>query len=1063
MNHKRLFLSLFFSIVAVLVFSPFALGQIAAGTIFGNAKDSSGAVLPGVSITVTNQATGLTRTTTTSSSGDYVVPQLLPGTYEITASKTGFQTNTESGLALTVAAREAANFTLSVGAVTQQVSVQASGVHLETGSSSLGQVINGRAITNLPLNGRDFVQLTALGAGATPVINASRQDEGSNHAHEIISVNISGGRGNWNSWLVDGVETKQNWFNTPSTLPSVDTIQEFRVMSSNSSAEYGGAQSIINVITKSGGNQFHGVAYEFLRNDLLDALNYFDKKKPPYRQNQFGGTLGGPIIHNRTFFFFGYEGLRTRQGNTIIATVPNPQQLKGNFSGLSKPIIDPQTGTAFPDNMIPQDRFSKVATNFISYIPAPNNSGAKNLIVSPSLTNDYDQYMGRVDYSFSSTDQMFGRYLFQNFTTLNPGYAPLYGNSSPFSGQNFTLQETHTWGGNSVNSFKLAFNRGILFTRDDTSSDDLATKLGLTGIGYPHSLPSFSISGYSAMGGAGTVAQGGVANRYQVSDTLSLVRGKHDIATGVDFRHRAFQNVSPLDGNGAFSFDGRFTNNALADFLLGLPAAADAENSTDIANLRSWEWGVFFQDNYKATQNLTLNMGLRWDYFGPWGEIDGKEGVFDPTFPGGRFLIRRNPADFGITFDPILAPRFVVGGVGPGIVEPRYDDLAPRVGFAFQASPHTAIRGAYGIFYVEPNGNEQSAKQKMPPFSVTRSYTGTPSAPVSMDGLFPSGAFLTGILSPQGGLDRYAKTPQVQQWNLSIQRQLGNLLVEAAYLGTVGRHLDSRVNVNQAVPAPGQVLPVQPRRPFPIFGDILKREFQDISSYNGLQMKAQEAAWHGFTFLAAYTYSKSLDTQSRVGATEHQDSRNLHADYGPSSYNIEHVFNFSYSYALPFGKGGTVLSDRTGVASKVISGWQINGITTLLSGLPFNATEPATLQNVGGFAAPRLNCVGNWHSSDPSPNAWFNPAAFVLPSFGAFGNCSRNDIVGPGTVNFDFSAFKTTHLTKRTTLQFRAEFFNVFNHPNFDLPDANIKSPTYNSILSARSPREIQFALKLLF
>ncbi|MGH2508531.1 MAG: TonB-dependent receptor domain-containing protein, partial [Ktedonobacteraceae bacterium] len=757
-----------------------------------------------------------------------------------------------------------------------------------------------------PLNGRDFVQLTSLGVGTTPVIN-SRQDEGSARVKgETIGVNVSGGRGAWTSWLLDGVETKQSWYNTPSILPSVDSIQEFKVMTTDAPAQFGDAQAFVNVVTKSGTNNFHGDAYEFLRNNHLDARNFFDHTTPPYKQNQFGGTIGGPVIHNQLFFFFGYEGLRTRQGGTIIATVPQPEQLAGNFSDLSTPIIDPQTLQPFPGNNVPKVRFSKVASNFESYIPAPDGPGLKqNLVVAPSHDNDYNEYLGRMDYNLSSKDLLFGRYIFQNYHTTTPSFAPLFGTLQPFSGQNFTIQETHTFGPTVVNSFKAAFNRGILLQEAETAagSQNFAEQLGLSGIGLPHTLSAFDITGFSGMGGY-SQEQGGTSNSYQYSDDLTLMEGKHEISTGVEARFRQFQNVSWLDGNGSFSFDGRFTTNPLADFLLGLPASATAETGQDIANLRSKEWGAYIEDDYKATNRLTLNLGLRWEFIGPWSELNNKEGVFDSTFPGGRFLIGRQPSDFGITFAPELASRFVVGGITPGIVAPRYNDWAPRAGLAYQILHNTVLRMGYGIFYVEPNGNEQSAKQKIPPFSVTRTLTGTPSDPVFMDDLFPAGAFLSGILSPQGGLNPHAKTIHVQQWSFSIQQKVHKTFVQLAYVGTAGTHLDSRVNLNQAVPStPGEITPVQARRPYPLFGDIVTREFRDRSHYDALEVKVQQPPWHGLSFISSYTYSKAMDTQSRLGATEHQDMYDLDADMGLSAFDMRNVFNFSYSYELPFGQG----------------------------------------------------------------------------------------------------------------------------------------------------------------
>lgn len=1051
----------FIFVVSFCLSQP-ALGQIATGTIFGNVKDSSGAVIPGASIILTNESTGVTRKAVTSGTGDYVVAQLPPGTYSVTASHPGFQAKTVSGVVLTVTARTPVDFALSLGAVTQQVTVKASVTQLETGSSSLGQIIDEKRVTNLPLNGRSFVQLAALGTGATPVIS-SRQDEGSALAAKTLSLNISGSRGNWNSWLVDGVETKQDWFNTPSILLSVDAIQEFKVMQSNSSAEYGGASATINVVTKSGTNQFHGTGYEFLRNNHLDARNFFDESRPQFKQNQLGGGVGGPIIRDRAFFFFNYEGLRTRKGNTLIATVPDPTQLGGNFSSSSKPLMDPKTGKPFPGNVMPLDRFSGVSKNFLSFIPPPNRSlAAKNLVVVPTTQTDFNQYAGRVDYVVSNKDSIFGRYLFQDWTRTNPGFAPLFGFSLPLSGQNFTVQQTHTFGPTFINTFRAAYNRAILFNSFEKSGEDLSAKLGLSGISS-RGLPGFSITGFSFLGG-GALDQGAFTNSYELSDTLTLVKGKHEIAAGFDVRFRQFQKVSDLFANGSFSFDGRFTGNSLADFLLGLPALAQGQSGRSIVNLRSKAYGGYLQDDYKVSPRLTLNLGIRYDYEQPWSEIDNKEGVFDTAFPGGRLIVSRNPADFGLTVAPDLKDRFVIGGLRRGEADPDFNNFSPHIGLASSVLPNTVLRAAYGIFYVEPNGNEQAAKQQMPPFQITRVFFGTPATPVSLDDLFPSGAILTGILSPQGGLVIHHRTPYVQQWSFSIQHKLRSALFEVAYSGATGMKLDSRVNINQAVPSPpGQVTPVQPRRPFPLWGDILTRFFRDRSNYNAFELKVQQSTSRGFSFLASYTVSKSIDSQSRLGATEHQDSRNLDADRGLSAFDVRQNFTLSYTFELPFGRGKHFLGNASRATGLLVNGWEVNGITTFLAGIPFNPTAPPSGANVGGFTALRANRLGSGFLSRRTPEKWFDTSAFALPPFGTFGNSGRDVLIGPGTSNFDFSLFKNTRLGERLTVQFRTEFFDLFNRPNFNLPVDDITNPNFGKILSARDPREIQFALKFIF
>ena len=1037
-----------------------ASAQIPTGTIFGQVTDSSNAAVPRTNITATNDATAQVRATTADNNGNFVLPQLAPGSYSISASSTGFSSEVKKGVTVDVNARIEVNLQLHVGSLAQQTTVAAAAVQVETGSSSLDQSISAKQVSDLPLLGRNFVQLASLSAGATPVI-FNQQDEGSSNASKPLSVNIAGGRGNWNSWLIDGVEVKNPWFNDPSVQPSVDAIEEFKVMRGTFSAEYGNATAVINIVTKSGSNKFHGTGFEFLRNDVLDARNFFSPQKGVYRYNQFGGNLAGPIIRNRTFFFGYYEGLRSRQQNPIIATLPSTAQLSGDFSNLPKKVLDPLTNLPFPGNVIPPSRFSSVTQNMNAFIPAPNAANGQ-VITSPSAQDDFDQAGGRVDQIISDNDQVFVRYMFSNEQRFSPGYAPLRGTTGPYSGQNVVLSENHVFNSTSVNSIKLAYNRGILASRYEESTDKISATLGIAGISS-YALPAVLVSGFSQLG-ASSNDQGATTNSYQFGDSLSLVRGRHDITLGVSTSDRRFQKLSNLNANGSFAFDGRYTGNALADYLLGTLATAQDQVGQSVANLQSWTYSLFVEDNFRLSNRLTFNLGLRYDYQQPWAEGDHKEGYFDTGYPGGRLLVGRNPTDFGITLAPSLAGRIVQAAVSPGIIHPDRNNFAPRIGLAYTLTKNTVVRAGYGIFYVDPNANEVAGNFQMPPFQVSQTFSGSPRNPLNWDSLFPGGSTLSGILAPQGGLPLHGATPYVQQRTFSVQHNLKGVLLELGYEGNQAVHLDSRVDINQAfLSTPGAVVDVQTRRPFPLWGDILARQFRDLSNYNSFQAKAERSLSSGFSFLTSYTFSKAIDTQSRVGSTEHQDSFDLNNDRGPAAFDMRQNLIVNLGYDLPLGRGRKYLSNTNHALDALAGGWHANLIASFLSGLPVNPSAPASIANVGVYTAERADCIANWQLPHPGPAAFFNIAAFATPVFGTFGTCGRDIITGPGTQEIDLSVVKSFPITESIRLQVRGEVFNLFNRANFSQPDANVTDATFGQILSARSPRDIQLSMRLSF
>lgn len=1074
--------------IAYTLASLLLYGQIVTGSIVGRAFDPSGAIVPNVKVTLLNVNTQLTRTAVTNAAGSFSFPDLAPGRYNIIATAAGFKQVELRGITLEVAHTVNEDLHFALGASNQIVTVQAAAVAVESQTSSVSQVINTRQIVNLPLNGRNFMQLGLLASGVVPAYETRSATITAQSGRSNMAFHVSGSRGDTDSFLIDGVETRNMWFNSPSILLSPDAIQEFSMQKNMFAVQYGDGSEVINMVTKSGTNTFHGSVYEFLRNDAFDSANFFDnyfnRPKFPLRQNQFGASAGGPVLKNKLFFFGNYEGFRFRQANTLNALVPAPAQLAGDLSGLPSKkkdpatgalaLINPFTGQPFPGNQIPSSMISSVVKGFEQYIPAPNtNLPGINLVVNPTTQRTDNQFTERTDYNISEKDSLFGRYIYYNSSLLRPGIAPLYGNVFPYGGQNFALEETHIFSPTLLNVFKFGFNRSRVFNSWQNTSSSIVQALGiknLTQVPAEFGLPNFGIAGFSGLGGTG-VNQGGLENLFQYTDEVTWSRGRHELMFGADIRRIQFQQRLGLNNNGTFTFDGRYTGNPLGDFLLGTLASATAQQGLAIANWRTTSSAFYAEDNFKATRRLTLNLGLRYEYNSPPYELNGKEGFFDVAT---KRLVVRTPS----STLPIQLPSSVLSdqpNYQPGIWSPDYlVGLEPRVGFAYTVAANTVLRGGYGIFSEMTQGNELQGKMNFPPLVITQTINGsldTPNELLDRDA-FPSISQLTlGTLAPFS-VDPSDRPSYVQQWNMDLQHTFHNsYLFEVAYVGSKGTHLAERIPLNQAfLPNPSNPTPIQQRVPYPGWGEILSFNFGETSDYNGLQSRLQKRFSNGSSLLASYTWSHSLDTASRGSAgTWHQNNYDREADYGNSDFQANNVFTLGYTYQLPFGPGQRFMNGSTGIAGKLVEGWEANGITTFMTGNYENVTAPGTIADVGPWITLRADETPGCKNNGNLPRGqrtileYFNTGCFVAPGFGTFGNAGRNIVETPGLNNWDLSLFKTTPINERARLEFRAEFFNVWNHAQFGVPNMNVTSPTFGRVLSARDPREIQFALKLLW
>ena len=1070
--------------LACATFANAALAQIVSGAIVGTAVDSSGAVAPKVEISVTSEQTGNARTTTTDSSGYFALPQLSPGLYRLTAVAAGFKKYEVSGITLLVDETVRVDVRLEVGAINQEIQVTAATAQVESETSSLGQVIDRERIVELPLNGRNFMQLANISAGVVPAYNARSATITNQSGRADLAVHVSGGRGDSNSFLIDGVETRSSWFNSPSVLLSVDAVQEFKIEKNLFSAEYGQGSGLVSLVSKSGGNDLHGSAYEFLRNDHLDAANYFDNyfatQKAPFRQNQYGITAGGALIKNKLFFFGNWEGLRSRRSNTLTALVPTSEQLAGDLSGLTSTkragtnapaIIDPLSSLPFPGNRIPSDRISSATKKFSKYTPVPNaNIGGRNFVTTKSTNRDDDQWGIRIDYQISRADSLLGRYTDFDSTLFRPGVTVLSGSVFPYAGRNAIFEETHIFTPRVLNVFKFGYNHSKVFNTWEITPTSLANEIGLKIRQVPeeYGLPGVGLSGGFTVGGGSGINQGGFDNLAQFSDTLSWVRGKHDLRFGADIRIIRFDERLGLSNNGAFTFDGRYTGSPVGDYLLGFPSAMSAQIGLGVGRWRSKSLNFFAADDVKVTPKLTLNLGLRYEYDQPFTERDHHEGYFDTSLD--KFVVGISKDQSPIKRD---IPQILFNPkLQPGVWFPDRNNFAPRVGFAYRLTSSTAIRGGYGIFYSKTQGNELQFKINAPPLVFAASLTGDINRPnISWDrDAFPDPAspdFPLGTLAPFS-VDPRDRTPYLQQWNWSVEQSLaGSLLLELAYAGSKGTKLTERVNINQAtLPVPGASTPIALRRPFPDFGDILSANWQENSIYNGLQARLEKRFSGGLSFLAGYTWSHAIDTASRgSGGSWHQNARRLRDDRGSADFDVRQRFTFSYVYQLPFGRGKRFVSNAGGVADRLLGGWAINGITTFMTGNYFSATVSGDRANVGGFPFQRANrsCDGNLSRGNRTIDRYFDTSCFTTTPLGAFGNSGRNILEIPGINNWDVSFVKDTVIRERARLQFRAEFFNLFNHAQFGQPELSVDSRFFGQIRSARDGRISQLAMKLLW
>ncbi|MEN3326060.1 MAG: hypothetical protein V7638_867 [Acidobacteriota bacterium] len=1051
-----------FRTLCLIVLSLLLPASLAAQThrasVRGTIYDPAHAAIPGASVSVTRLETGEVRTTTANRDGEYAITSLPAGKYELKIEVTSFESFIQK-IELLVNQERRFDIDLRLSGPAIDYEVLGEPVPLKKDSASLGTVIENRQITGLPLDGRNFYELSLLVPGAVPPAQGS-----AGSARGDFAFSVNGAREDANNFLLDGVYNVDPKLNTFGVRPSVDAIREFEMLTSTYDASFGrnpGAQ--VNVILNSGSNDFHGSLFEFHRNAALDARNFFapaSEPKPKYIRNQFGGSVGGPIKHDRTFFFADYEGTRSREGITRITNVPTAEERVGNFSHSVFGVpTNPFTGMPFDNGVIPDFFQNPVGRAIAALYPLPNhNVPFQNFVSSPVLRDDNDSFDVRVDHRLTDRADLTFRYsfgdrdLFEPFTGSSFSVVPGFGDTVKRRSQNGMGALTLVLTPRLVNESRVAFSRVAAAVTQEASV--LNSEVGLPTISPRErdlGLSFITVTGFSPLGDEGNNPQDSVTNVYQFLNNSSYVHGNHLFKFGADLRFSQQNAFRDVESRGRLQFSPFFqlTGNALGDLLLGFPLLTSVARVDNPQKIRTESYNFFINDSYRLTPRLTLNAGLRYEYNSPPVDADDRATIYD--------VVTRSLVPVG------------TNGVPRSGFDADKNNFAPRVGFAWSFDEKTVLRGGYGIYYDQSPLSPAEALYFNSPFFDNNIFFSLPGLPLTLNDPFPS--FFPFLLPDSAlAIQRDLRTGYMQHWNFNIERQIfSGSVLEVAYVGSKGTKLLTARDINQPQPSvlpPG--LPFVPR-PDARFDDIDLLESRANSNYNAMQVRYQQRLTRGFSALASYTWSKSIDDASNFFTSAGdpnfpQNSNNVAAERGLSNFDVRHRLSLSYSYALPFKKPGD------GLVANLVNGWETFGIVTLQSGRPFTVALLSEIDNSGtgrsilGFGAnDRPNVVGNGELQSPTTGQWFNTAAFAFPAPGTFGNAGRNILEGPGYQNVNMSILKNTRFSERVNLQFRAEAFNLFNHPNFNLPDNFLGSPTFGRITSARDPRHIQFGLKLLF
>lgn len=1067
----------------------FVLALTAGTTVFaqnaqvtGRVTDQTGAIVPGAAVSATNQQTGLSRDAVTNAEGYFTILYLPPGAYKIVVKKDGFKSLERPDVVFNVDQRARLDFALEAGAVTDAVTITSEAPLLNRETPAVGTVVENKLVETLPLNGRSYTQLVTLIPGSVANPNSRAKD----------AVQLNGQRLSQTTYLIDGMDNNNPigfegavTGSSQAVLPSIDAIQEFRVEGSNYSAEYGRSSGgVVNVAIKSGANKLHGTLFEFFRNDALDATDFFANrsglKKGPFRFNQFGGTLGGPIIENKLFVFGSYQGTISRQKRTVITTVPTAQMKQGIFPF---PVYDPLTFSTttftrqpFANNTIPQQRWDSVGAKLAALYPDPNLPGLANNYAGQIGRNiDNHQIDTRTDYAIGSKNTIFGRYSYTNNYDLEGSLfaGPGYGGNVILADQPSENPKT-SWsvagGYNRVFSSSLANELRLGYNHVGTDSTapgktSLYSQFGIKGV--PNSdkilgLPFFIVRGYSFLGDRLFAPIPFAGSTTHLADNVTWTQGAHSIRFGGEYRRQTLFNDSSLPGavisRGLYIFAGLYTGpalgagNSFADLLLGQTFVTQLGSASSPGDLRSYNYGFYINDVWKATPKLTLNLGLRYEFQSPWWEAQQRAANFDLN-PGSP------------TYGTIVLAK--AGSIRDrSFVNPDLNNFGPRVGLAYQLNDKTVVRTGFGIFYGGLGARAGAYGPGNPPFSVGGA-TNTAGIACLILSCAPLQAGLPANILSQTGTPTYGYFPadrptqETYQWNLSVQRQLpGNIAVTAGYVGSGTIHITGQRNINQ--PPIGSTV-----RPFPAIGNITSDESYAHATYHSMQIKAERRFTNGFSLLSSWTWSHALDglTSSEDFTLDvvPQDSYNLSLEKASASFDIRHRWVTSAIFDLPVGRKDGFLGGNA--ATRAISGgWQLGAILNVQTGLPFTPTTTAAAPLGSLLLRPNLLREPNLSGSQRTVDRWFDTSAFAQPAANTIGTAGRNILRAPGLTNLDFLLSRSFRITEGSRLDFRAEFFNALNKTHLGAPNAQLGAPAVGTITTLLAPpRQIQFGLKFVF
>jgi len=1047
--------------VLVALSAPAGAQESASSAIVGVVTDATQATLPGATVTVTQVGTSAQRVVVTDNEGRFSVPGLRPATYSVKVELAGFASAEIKELTLRNGETVRPALTLGLSNVAEQITVTGETPLLQTQSASVGQVISEKMIEDLPLNGRGVLSLTALSAGVTPQAFNRGTQFGAAGSSRNQYVTVEGGRDSSTNYAIDGVYVRSLRFNNLSLNPPLDAVQEVSLLRNSFSTEYGQGQAVVSIVTKSGTNRFSGSAYEFARNDRFDAKNYFAATKTPYERNQYGFTSGGPLLRNKVFVFGGYEGLRSTQGRTFLATVPSPALLRGDFSSVATPIIDPVTGLPFPGNQIPTSRFSRFAQTLAPTVPAPNNAGASNFRTVRDFLDDADTGTVRSDQVMGSSHTLFERYMQYDGRQNNPGAFTV--TNLPQKGKNLAVGETWVISPTLVNEFRFGYNYAYHLTSPiSLDGRNWVGDIGLRNLAggtdpLDYGRPAFNLTGFTG-NGEGGITQGATENIFSISNATSKTVGGHNFRFGIQAQWRTFEHLTEVPPRGTFAFNGQFSGNPVADFLLGYCSTCTGAFGSSRSTYHSPTVAPFIDDVWNVSRNLTLQLGLRWEYLAPWHEANDIEGSFDPV--SGKIAFHRVPANLPAPLVPLVINQNDF--YGAGIMERDMNNFGPRVGVAYNLTDRTVVRGGFGVYYDNLNLNELQFTRLVPPFYGQFSLTPVRTAPILVDTLFPNLDQIPQFPAPFS-LDPENRTAYTAQWNANVQRSLANnYVVEVAYTGSRSYNEHKRFNINQARPG---TTPIETRVPYPAFQSaILYSSDAGWARFNGVSFRLEKRYSSGLFFLANYQLSKTIDNGSgEIEANDTAFAWDVNADKSISRFDQRHRSAFSYGYELPFGPNKRWLSNG-GVASHVFGGWQVQGIARFASGFPFTITSTNVCQ-CGSFVPQRVNFAAGREEDkgrldNQTPTQWYDKTAYVVPALGTQGTAGRNTLRGPGTQRVDFSVTRRIP-AGQTRLEFRAEIFNLLNHVNFGNPDGNISNPTAGMITTADDGRAMQFGVRL--